>query len=183
MNPQKKNIVICSVLIVLAAVLKVATYNNSFSMTPIIAIALFSGAVISDRKLAFLLPLIAMFVSDVLLQVLNIGQGFYGIGQIGNYASLLFVTLLGLGLKKINVVNVLGFSIGATGLFYLLSNTNAFIFDSFGLYARSFSGYINCMTAGLPFLKTRIATDLFYNIILFGSYVWVYQSKLKKATV
>ncbi|MCP9749691.1 DUF6580 family putative transport protein [Ferruginibacter sp. HRS2-29] len=175
MNQTKSNIIIGAVMILLAAVLKLATYHNSFSLTPIIAIALFSGAVVSDKKLAFLMPLLAMFVADLLLDLSGVGIGFYGVGQIGNYVCLLFVTLLGFYMKKISVLSVAGFSIGSSLLFYFLSNSNTFIFDTFNMYERSFSGYIRCMALGLEFLKTRIPTDLFYSAVLFGSYVLMFK--------
>lgn len=181
MSQNKNNIIIAVALILLAAILKVATYHNSFSITPIIAIALFSGAVISDKKLAFLMPLLAMFAADLLLEVTKIGQGFYGGGQIGNYACLLFITLLGAAMKRISIVNVVAFSIGSTLLFYFLSNSNAFIFDTYNTYERTFSGYINCLNAGIPFLKSRLITDLVWSAVLFGSYVLIFKPVTKKA--
>ena len=76
--------------------------THPFTIDPIIAISLFSGAVISDRKLAFLMPLAAMFASDVILEIFKIDVGFYGISQIGNYASLLLITVIGFGMKNKN---------------------------------------------------------------------------------
>ncbi len=178
MTQKKSNFLIAVALIIFAAILKVITYPNSF--TPIIAIALFSGVVITDRKLAFAMPLLAMFVSDLMMEVFNIAQGFYGWGQIGNYAALLFVTVLGFSMKKINVLNVVGYSIVSSLLFFFLSNSNSFIFDTFNLYERSFAGWIKCLGAGLPFLKNRIPTDLIYSALLFGSYVLVFRPAHKK---
>ena len=59
MSVNKRNILIAVVLIIVAAILKVATYPNSIN--PIVAIALFSGAIFQDKKLAF-------FYSQNLLQ-------------------------------------------------------------------------------------------------------------------
>ena len=178
MNQTKKNILIAVALIIFAAVLKVITYPNSFN--PIIAIALFSGAVITDKKLAFAMPLLAMFASDLMLEVFKIAPGFYGIGQVGNYVALLFVTVLGFYMKKINVVNVLGFSIGSSLLFFILSNTNTFLFDTFHTYSRSFNGWIDCLIAGLPFLKNRLGIDLLFSTVLFGGYVLLFKPVGKK---
>lgn len=172
MKQNKPDLLIAAVLIVFAAILKVATYPHTFS--PIIAIALFSGAVISDKKLSFFMPLLAMFASDIILEIFSIAPGFYGMEQIGNYAALLFITLLGFGMRKINVISVGGFSLASSILFYFLSNSNTFLFDTFNSYENSFSGYISCMTAGIPFIK--FIPDLVFSAILFGTYSLVFKT-------
>lgn len=181
MSQKKTNLLIATSLILFAAILKVVTYPNSFN--PIIAISLFSGAIMTDKKMAFLLPLLAMLLSDVLLEVLHIAPGFYGMGQIGNYAALLFVTVLGFFIKKISILNVLGFSIASSFLFFLLSNTNVYLFDNFQTYQKSFSGWMTCLAAGVPFLKNRIPTDLFFSVLLFGSYALAFRSQLSKKII
>jgi hypothetical protein len=173
----KSNIFIGAALIIFAAVLKAVTFPASFN--PIIAISLFSGVVISDKKLAFLMPLLAMFVSDIILEVFNIAPGFYGMGQIGNYISLMLVTVLGFGIKKVNAVNVVGFSLASSLLFFLLSNTNVFFFDTIA-YEKSISGYMTCLAAGIPFIKNGLITDLFFSAVLFGSYQLLYKGQSKK---
>jgi hypothetical protein len=178
MNQNKTNIAIGSILVVLAAILKVTTFPHSIN--PIIAISLFSGVVISDKKLAFAMPLLAMFVSDVMLEVLNIAPGFYGMGQIGNYASLLLVTVLGFSMKKINVINIAGYSIGSSILFFILSNTNCFIFDNLNYYGTGLQGWANCLVAGIPFVKNSLITDLSFSAVLFGSYILASKTFAKK---
>jgi hypothetical protein len=178
MTHTKTNIYIGAALIVFAAVMKVVTYPLSFN--PIIAISLFSGVVISDKKLAFLMPLLAMFASDILLEVLQIAPGFYGLSQLGNYASLLLVTVLGFGMKKIRFVHVAGFSIASTLMFFFLSNSNVFFFNAVA-YERSFNGWMTCLAAGIPFIKNGLLTDLFFSGVLFGSYSFITKSLAKKA--
>jgi hypothetical protein len=178
MKQYKSDLLIALALVIFAAILKVATYPHTFS--PIIAIALFSGAVISDKKLSFFMPLLAMFASDIILEIFSIAPGFYGMEQLGNYAALLFITLLGFAMKKINVISVVGFSLASSILFYILSNTNTFLFDTFNSYENSFNGYLNCMTAGIPFIK--FIPDLVFSVILFGSYALLFKTAGKKAT-
>jgi hypothetical protein len=182
MNQTKSNILIGAAMVLLAAILKIVTYYSGASLSPIIAIALFCGAVISDKKLAFILPILSMFIADLLFEVFNIGIGFYGIEQLGNYACLLFVTLLGFAMKKINIINVVVYSLASTLIFYFLSNTNSFLFDTFHTYERSMNGYIKCMVAGLEFLRPRLFfTDLFYSGALFGSYVLLFKRTTTRA--
>ena len=176
MKQNRINILIAAVLVLFAALLKVATYPHTFS--PIIAIALFSGVVISDKKLSFAMPLLAMFASDLILELFTQTPGFYGMEQVGNYAALLFITAFGFAMKKIDVIRVAGFSLASSILFYFLSNTNTFLVDSFNMYPNTFTGSINCMTAGIPFIK--FVPDLVFSALLFGSYVLVFKTNRRR---
>lgn len=177
MKQNKINLLIAAVLIAFAALLKVATYPHTLS--PMIAIALFSGVVITDKKLSFAMPLLAMVASDIILEVFTKTPGFYGLEQVGNYAALLFITTLGFAMKRITVINVAGFSLASSLLFYFLSNTNTFFFDTFNSFDNSFAGYIKCMTDGIPFIK--FIPDLVFSAVLFGSYVLLFRTNNRKA--
>ena len=52
-------------MIAIAAALRIAPHPWNF--TPIGATALFSGAVLKDRRFAFLFPMLALFVGDVFI--------------------------------------------------------------------------------------------------------------------
>jgi len=76
---------------------------NWSGFSPVIAIALFSGFIMKQRDLSFLLPLLALFISDAVIQFLYSQglfpyAGFYS-GQWINYLILLVATLMGLALK------------------------------------------------------------------------------------
>ena len=163
-------LLIASLLIVIAAVSRVIMYPDNFS--PIIGMAIFAGAVIKDRRLAFALPILAMFLSDVLFEVFNIAPGFWGWGQLVGYGILALITIIAFSMKKINVLSVAGYSIGSSLLFFFLSNSAFFVFDNpiYHTYTQDFNGYINTLIGGLPFLRTGILADLVYSTILFGAY-------------
>src|SRR6266404_9918326 len=72
-------------LIVLAAALRLAPHPWNF--TPVGAIALFAGAMVRDRRLAFLFPLLVMFVTDAII-------GFNKLSPLV-YASFLLSVLIG----------------------------------------------------------------------------------------
>lgn len=171
MKQNKINLLLAAILILLAAVSKVITYP--FSINPIIGMALFSGAVIKDKRFAFVLPLVSMFLSDIMMEMIfGAGKGFYGWGQLFNYGALAMVTVIGFGLKKINLITVPVFSLISSVAFWVLSNLVFFFIDnnthSFHTYTNDFAGFINCFTAALPFLKWHV--DLIFSVILFGSY-------------
>ena len=86
-------------LLVLAASLYRAWPDRPYGFAPQMAMALFGGAVIKDKRLAFLLPLISMLISDVLYQFLYINgltqiQGFYA-DQWINYLLIAGITVFG----------------------------------------------------------------------------------------
>jgi hypothetical protein len=85
-------------------------------------------------------------------------------------------------MKKINPFTVAGFSIGSSILFFFLSNTNCFLFDTQNTYGTGLSGWANCLAAGLPFVKNGMVTDLGFSVVLFGSYALVGKFASKKAS-
>ena len=174
MTLTKQNRILGIALIALAAGMKVITFPHSIN--PIIAISLFSGAIINDKRWAFFLPIMAMFASDLMLEIFSIAPGFYGIGQIGNYASLLFVTLLGFSLKKPSILSVTGFSVASSLLFFFLSNTNCYFFDFAGFYGKGITGWLACLTAGLPFLRNGMLIDLMFSGMLFTAYHFLFSA-------
>ena len=184
MNKQSTStLLIASLLIILAAVSRVIMYPDNFSS--IIAMAIFAGAVIKDKRLAFALPLLAMFLSDVLFELFTVAPGFWGWGQLVGYGILALITVIAFSMKKVSVLKVAGYSIGSSLLFFLLSNSAFFIFDNpiFNLYPQTFTGYIASLVAGIPFLKTGLIADLIYSGVLFGTYYLVqnYAFSNKKA--
>ena len=183
MNKQKSSVLIAIILVVLAALSRVALYPHNFS--PIIGMAVFAGAVIKDKRFAFVLPLFAMLLSDVIFQVSKIAPGFWGMGQVVNYAILGLITIIAFNLKKITVLNVAGYSILSSVIFFILSNSSCFFIDNpvYHLYAQNFNGYISCIYAGLPFFKISLIADLTYSGVLFGAYYLVqqYATKNKEA--
>ncbi len=152
------------VLIVVSAALKAITFP--YSITPIIAISFFSGVSFKNRQWAFSMPLFAMFLSDCLMEIFRDGQGFYGMGQIGNYVSLLAVTFIATFFNGKKTWQILAGAPLASLIFFFLSNTNCFLFDTSGFYGTGINGWMNCLIAGIPFLEKGILTDLSYVLIL-----------------
>ncbi|MBS1511504.1 MAG: hypothetical protein JST86_11725 [Bacteroidetes bacterium] len=181
---QKQNtfsIIAAVLLVVLAAVSRVIMYPHNFS--PMVGMAIFAGATFQNKKLAFALPLFSMFLSDVLFEVFHIAQGFWGWGQLVGYGIFALLTVIAFTMKKINVVNVIGYSLGSSVLFFILSNLSFFLIDNpvYHTYTQDFSGFINCYVLALPFFKTSVVADLVYSGVLFGAYYLLSQTAMKKS--
>jgi hypothetical protein len=175
------SILIAIVLIIAAAISRVVMYPDNFS--PIIGMAIFAGAVLKDKRMAFLLPLIAMLLSDLMFEMLKIAPGFWGWGQLAGYCILGLITVIAFNLKKINVINVAGYSIMSSVIFFILSNLAFFLIDNqvYGTYSQDMNGFIQCYVSALPFFKTSFIADLVYSTVLFGSYYLVNNYVIRKA--
>ena len=150
--------------------------------SPVIAIALFSGMIIKERNISFLMPLLALFISDMVIEVLYrqgafAYAGFYT-GQWRNYLILLVATLIGWALKGKSYTSLIAGAVAAPTVFFLLSNFNVWVAGTEGgYYTRDFSGLMTSYTAGLPFYKNAlIATIVFLPVILF-SYNYITKEK------
>lgn len=131
------------------------------NMTSIAAMALFGGATLSDRRLAFLVPLAALFVSDLALGFHNQMAAVYG--------SFALIVCLGLWLQQRRTApNVLGAAIASSLLFFVVVDFGIWVMGD--MYPRTAAGLVACYTAALPFLRNQMLGDLFYTAVLFGGF-------------
>jgi hypothetical protein len=180
-----KNIIWSFVLLVVIAALYRIMPGRPFGFAPQWAMAVFAGAVIKDRKWAFALPVLSMFVSDLLYQGLYMGgftnmQGFYE-GQWENYLLFTLLVFVGLAIKKLNVFQIALASVAAPTLYFIVSNF--LVWASNGTTRgldrpKTFDGLMLCYADGIPFYRTSIFATLVFSGILFGSYFIIrnYQS-------
>src|SRR5216683_92324 len=146
-------------LIVLAAALRIAPHPWNF--TPVGAMALFSGAVLKDRRLAFLFPLLALFAGDLFI-------GFHKLIPIV-YASFLVSVAIGLWLRDRRTVARISLAtlLGAIQFFLV---TNFAVWWLLNSYPKTTSGLAACYLAGIPFFWNTLAGDAFYATLLFGAF-------------
>src|SRR5712675_3181516 len=103
MKPSK-NIVWSFLLLIIVAALYRIIPNRPFGFAPQWAMAVFAGAVIKDKKWAFIIPVLSMFISDLLYQGLYMAGatnmvGFYE-GQWQNYLLFTLLVFVGMAVKK-----------------------------------------------------------------------------------
>lgn len=175
---QKQMIWVVAALVIFAALTRIMLYPFNFS--PVIALALFGGACIPDRRLGFFLPVLAMFVSDLMFEFFNIAPGFWGWEQLAHYAFFVLIAFLGSAIGKPSVLKVIGTSLASSLIFFFLSNSLVWLADK-TYYAQDISGWANCLAAGLPFLKNSILADLLYSGLFFGGYALLFRNSLKEA--
>ncbi len=154
-------------LVLGAAAMRIIPHPPNFA--PIAALALFGGAKFDKKIWAFVVPLAAMLLSDVLLEWIT-GWGFHS-GMLVVYAS--FAAVVGIGLwlhHHRGVVNTTGAALAASLLFFLTTNFATWM--SGELYPRTAAGLLACYIAAVPFFGPTLAGDLFYVTVMFGAFAF-----------
>jgi hypothetical protein len=165
---------VISMMIFLAAMSRLLPHPPNFA--PIGGMALFGAAYYAQRRWAFIIPLVAMWTSDVVLNNVVYGQYFDGFvwfysGALFTYGAFALIVCLGLwALKKVRIPALSGSAMGASVLFFLVSNFG--VWWSSGMYPHTAGGLWACYVAGLPFFKYTLAGDMVYAALLFGIFEW-----------
>lgn len=143
--------------------------------TPISAIALFGGVYL-NRRLSIILPLTAMFLSDLLI-------GLYSWPiMLSVYGSFAIIGMLGWWLAKHRgVVTTIGTTVVGSAIFFVVTNWAVWQFGAW--YPHTSTGLLASYIAGLPFWRNMLIGDLFYVGVLFGVYEWIrYLAKRRVVT-
>ncbi len=152
-----------SVVILLAALSRVLPHIPNF--TPIAAMALFGAVNFSDKRLAFIIPMLAMILSDVAIEFI-FGWGFHNT-IVYVYASFILTSCIGLYVRKHNnLKTIVAGSLAASILFFGITNFGVWAANGF---VGGSAGLAGVYTLGLPYFSYTLLGDLFYNAILFGS--------------
>lgn len=184
MKFKKQSVLFLTILVIFATLSKLvfAAKIEWSGLSPIYAIALLSGMLTKNKSTSFAYPLLSLFISDLIIQVLYLGQlfpfaGFYT-GQVLNYCLLIGITFIGWLLKGNNYSSLAIGSLLSPTVFFLLSNFSVWASSDFQYFSKSFGGLLACLEAGIPFYKNSlIATFAFTPIILV-----IYQQIFEKKT-
>ena len=187
MKLNRSNLLILFILILACALYRVWD-TRPMGFAPQIAMALFAGSVSKDKRFAFLFPILSLFISDLIYQLLYIQglstiKGFYS-GQWQNYLLIASITVIGFFINKIKVGQIFIGSLAGAVYFFLISNFMVWIGGGWDInnqpYPRSFSGLMLCYSEALPFFKWSVLSTLAFNGIFFGSYYLLGKTALKK---
>jgi hypothetical protein len=151
--------------ILAAAALRLVPHPPNF--TPIGAMALFSGAYLGRRGIAFAAPVAAMVLSDAVI-------GFHsGIAFV--YAGVALIVLLGsVALSQRTPLRIGAAAVAGSVIFFLISNFATWLLS--GMYPLNVSGLAACYLAAIPFFQNTVAGDLFYAGLLFGGFALLERS-------
>ena len=175
---NRNSAIIVTAFILFAALARLLPHPYNF--TPLGAIALFGAAYFANKKWALLVPLLALWISDLFLNnyvysAFYDGFAWFTGGFIYLYGSLALTVVLGfILLKKITVGRVLGGALGASVLFFAVSNFGVWL--SSPMYPLTAEGFLMCYTAAIPFFHNTLAGNIVYSAALFGAYEWLKQT-------
>lgn len=170
-------------MILLAAAFRLVQSSPVFSilsnLTPFGAIALFGGHYFRDKWKAVLVPVAALWISDIFLNRLYYNDQwvfFYG-GQLWVYGTFGATVLLGMLMAKPTFIRVTGFGIGAALMHWLVTDFGVWISGSTDIttglpFTRDWSGFVKCLTLALPFLRNMILGNLVFCGVMFGAFEW-----------
>lgn len=160
--------------IFLAAVSRLLPHIPNF--TPVAAMALFGGVYFTDKKWAFIIPLMALFLSDAAME-LFFGYGFHNT-MLYVYAGFVLTTLIGVMIRNsVKPRTILVASLVSSVLFFLVTNFGYWV--SLGS-PMGYAGLTAAYVQGIPFFRYSLFGDLFYNAILFGAF---YLAQIKFPTL
>lgn len=149
-------------LLIILLCLSTRLFPHPANFTAIGAAALFSASYL-PKKYAFIIPLTAMFLSDLFL-------GFYGMTMLYVYGSFILTGIIGLSLRAHKKLHfIIGASLLSSGLFYLITNFGVWMSPN-SFYPKSFAGLIECYALAIPFFRNTLGGDLFYTLTLFYGY-------------
>jgi hypothetical protein len=174
----ERSIIVSFVLLVLIASLYRLLPGRPLGFAPQIAMALFSGSIIKNKRYSFLLPILSMLLSDILFELLfqfKISPivGFYS-GQVENYLLFASVTLIGFLIQKQNWLQIFAGALAGATFYFLVSNCLVWMAGGLALnnlpYAKTWDGLISCYAAAIPFYQGSLYATVFFNVVLFGGY-------------
>lgn len=148
--------------------------DRPMGFAPQIAMALFGGSLfVNNKKWAFFLPLLSMFLSDCIYQIMYLNgmtqiSGVYS-GQWMNYVLFGLLTSFGFDIKLDKSFSVMTGTIFGP-LFYFFSS-NLLVWVGGGGYNRP--TLFECYVDGLPFFINSVFATIFYGTILFGGYNFI----------
>jgi hypothetical protein len=144
-------------MILFAAIMRIVPHP--WNLTPVGAMALFSGAVIRNRVMAFVFPSLAMLAGDFFI-------GFHILMPVV-YVSFVISTALGFWVRdRRSGVRVGGVVLLGAIQFFLITNLGVWMF--LNSYPKTFAGLMACYAAGVPFFWNTLAGDVCYSALLFS---------------
>jgi hypothetical protein len=171
----KENLWVVLVIICVAIITRIIPHYPNF--TALGAAALFGGAYMS-RKYGFLIPIVALFLSDLILNNLLYAKQFphaydgfvlFVPQTLWTYGALVLIVIMGNRfIREGKLLSIIGTSVGASVVFFLI--TNFAVWPGSTIYPKSIEGLLMSYGAGIPFFWNTLIGDLFFVAVFFGGY-------------
>jgi hypothetical protein len=185
-NTQPKLILVISAVAV-AALFRLIPHWPNF--TPMASIALMGGALVANRFLGFAIPLIALFISDLLTitlinyQWITVEDYFSSPSTLLLYLSFIAITAIGFLLRnRQSWKNLATASLVSALIFFAISNFGVWLGNTL---PKTFAGLLATFELGIPFFSYNLLGNVFYTFLFFGIFHFIYSKnpQLAKETI
>ncbi len=163
-------LVVVVVYRILSGFLGSGDFHWAHNFAPVAAVAL-CGAVYLPRRIAAVLPIAMLFISDLVLNLFHYHQPFFTFDILPRYAALGLISYMGFALRgRSNIPRLLGASFAGSIIFFVITNTGSWLYQP--EYAKTAAGWVQAMTTGMPrfpstlwFYRYTLISDLFFTLL------------------
>lgn len=171
-NPR--NAVVLLIIIIIATIRVLNNFGTEITVlanySPLAAMALFGSAYFKGNAKPLLFPLMAIFISDIILfstVYKDYGNGFLYDGWFWVYGAFLLIAIsVKLIIKKVNVQNVALAIVTAVLIHWIVTDLGVWIGSK--TYPQTWSGFMLCLNAAIPFELRLLLATVVYSTIMFG---------------
>jgi hypothetical protein len=158
------------ILITILAFSRLIPHPPNF--TPLLGMAVFSGVIFDRKILAFVAPLMAMLISDLVI-------GFHSSMPIIYFAITLNVGVGFLLVSKFSYLKSILALVSGALIFFILTNFSVWLGS--GMYSQDLNGLISCYIMALPFFQNTLLSSLVYGLGAFYLFD-LFENKFLKTT-
>lgn len=162
---MKKNKVWMLVMVIVACgVYRLLPHISN--VTPIGAMALVGGMYFNKRILAFIIPIVTLYASDLILNntlFATPGSSFvwFSAYMVYVYGAFLLTVLIGILLnKKTSTTKIIGGTLMASFLFFFITNIGDWA--AYNMYPKTMAGLGSALLAGVPFFRNTLLGNLIF---------------------
>jgi hypothetical protein len=176
-NPRP---LVLAAIIIAAGMFRLATSSGPLahfaSFTPLGAMALFSGCYFSERWKSYLVPLLTLWLTDIILnRFIYFGEWvFFYNGFAWVYSSFAFMVFIGSQIRLVTVRNVIIAATAAALSHWTISDIGVWLsggcFPSYDSYTPTLDTLVMTYRLALPLMYKMLTGNLIYSFVLFGGF-------------
>jgi hypothetical protein len=152
------------------------TLSPIANFTPLGAMALFGGCYYENRWNAYLLPLITLWISDLLLNRFIYFHEwiFFYDGAIWVYGSFALIVMIGGLITQVTIKNVVLAGVAGAVIHWIVSDIGMWLNGGTNLmgvpFSRDWKGLWECLYLAIPLMRNMIVGDLVFGAVFFGTF-------------
>jgi hypothetical protein len=170
---------VLAAIILAAGIFRILTARDTLTplanFTPLGAMALFGGCYYQDKWKAYLVPLLTLWLTDIILNRFLFFHEwvFFYTGFAWVYGSFALMVLIGHSMKRVSVKSVVLSAVAGAIVHWLVSDIGVWIGGGMDIttglpYTHDWHGLMMCYYLALPYMKNLLISNLVFGAIFFG---------------